>query len=393
MDELKLLGVALGLACLAGVNLYLTVFVTGLAIHQHWIVLSPAYQSLAIVGDPLILWISGTLYVLEFFADKIPWVDSAWDTVHTIIRPIGGALLAIRVLGQTSPAFDVIVALSAGGASLVTHSAKASTRLVTNASPEPFSNIGLSLLEDVGVIAGLVLIHFNPVLALGVFVLLLAIILYFAPRIFRAVRVKLWLIWKKLNRPAEGESSSTLPTSLPSRYSSTFARENLLGETIAWAVPCISKRLRGVPANSSGLLIATNEDPAKLDVRRTQRLARPGSDDQFAGLCRSTRTEVPFGKSRPFSRERPGTEFRLPLRAGPRRARRDDRGFSKCAATNGAGAGDDPCSLTNLPERQTYGPPLLHFIKWSGLSRELSGLEVRGFEPLAFSLRTRRSTN
>ena len=110
MDELKLLGVALGLACLAGVNLYLTVFVTGLAIHQHWIVLSPAYQSLAILGHPLILWISGTLYVLEFFADKIPWVDSAWDTVHTIIRPIGGALLAIRVLGQTSPAFDVIVA-------------------------------------------------------------------------------------------------------------------------------------------------------------------------------------------------------------------------------------------------------------------------------------------
>jgi hypothetical protein len=264
VNELKLLGVALGLACLAGVNLYLTVFVTGLAIHQHWIVLSPAYQSLAILGDPLILWISGTLYVLEFFADKIPWVDSAWDTVHTVIRPIGGALLAIRVLGQTSPVFDVIVALSAGGASLVTHSAKASTRLVTNTSPEPFSNIGLSLLEDVGVIAGLMLIHFNPVLALGIFVLLLAIILYFAPKIFRAVRVKLWLIWKKLNRPAEGESSSTLPASLPSRYSSVFARENLLGETIAWAVPCISKRLRGVPANSSGLLIATNEDPAKL---------------------------------------------------------------------------------------------------------------------------------
>ena len=129
MDQLKLLGVALGLACLAGVNLYLTVFVTGLAIHQHWIVLAPAYQSLAILGNPLILWISGTLYVLEFFADKVPWVDSAWDTVHTIIRPIGGALLAIRVLGQTSPAFDVVVALVAGGASLVTHSAKASTRL------------------------------------------------------------------------------------------------------------------------------------------------------------------------------------------------------------------------------------------------------------------------
>jgi Domain of unknown function (DUF4126) len=264
VDQLKLLGVALGFACLAGVNLYLTVFVTGLAIHQHWIVLAPAYQSLAILGDPLILWVSGTLYVLEFFADKVPWVDSAWDTVHTVIRPIGGALLAIRVLGQTSPAFDVVVALAAGGASLVTHSAKASTRLVTNASPEPFSNIGLSLFEDVAVVGGLALIHFNPVLALGVFVLLLSIILYFAPKIFRAVRVKLWLIWKKLNGPADDATTSGLPSTLPSRYVSAFSHENLLGETIAWAVPCIAKKVRGVPANSSGLLVATNEDSTRL---------------------------------------------------------------------------------------------------------------------------------
>ncbi|MEO5755030.1 MAG: DUF4126 domain-containing protein [Chthoniobacterales bacterium] len=264
MDQFKLLGVALGLACLAGLNLYLTVFVTGLAIHQHWIVLGADYQSLAILGDPLILWISGTLYVLEFFADKIPWVDSAWDTVHTIIRPIGGALLAIRVLGQTSPAFDVIVALAAGSATLVTHSAKASTRLVTNASPEPFSNIGLSLLEDAAVVGGLTLIHFNPVVALAIFVLLLSIILYFAPKIFRAVRVKLWLMKKKLNGPADGETSSSLPTTLPSRYNSAFTRENLLGETVAWAVPCIGKNVRGVPANTSGMLVASNEDPAKL---------------------------------------------------------------------------------------------------------------------------------
>jgi hypothetical protein len=264
VDQLKLLGVALGLACLAGVNLYLTVFVTGLAIHQHWIVLDPAYQSLAILADPLIIGISGALYVLEFFADKIPWVDSAWDTVHTVIRPIGGALLAIRVLGQTSPAFDVVVALAAGGASLVTHSAKASTRLVANTSPEPFSNIGLSLFEDVAVIAGLGLIYFNPAVALGVFVFLIAIILFFAPKIFRAVKLKVWLIWKKLNGPADRDTTMTLPTTVPSRYATAFARENLLGETVAWAVPCVSKRLRGIPSNSVGLLIATNEEPAKL---------------------------------------------------------------------------------------------------------------------------------
>ncbi len=264
MDQLKLLGVALGLACLAGLNLYLTVFVTGLAIQQHWIVLGPEYQSLAVLAYPLVLWVSGTLYVLEFFADKIPWIDTAWDTVHTLIRPIGGALLAIRVLGETTPAFDVAIALAAGGASLVTHSAKASSRLVANASPEPFSNVGLSLLEDVVVLGGLALIHYNPLWALAVSVLLLSVILYFAPKIFRAVRVKLWLIWKKLNGPADRDTSGTLPTTLPSRYATGFQRANVLHETIAWAVPCLSKKVRGVPPNASGFLVATNEDPNKL---------------------------------------------------------------------------------------------------------------------------------
>jgi hypothetical protein len=135
---------------------------------------------------------------------------------------------------------------------------------VTNASPEPFSNIGLSLLEDAAVIGGLALIHFNPLLALGIVVLVVAIILYFMPKIVRAVRVRLWLIWKKLNGPADHQSAAALPTTLPSRYSSAFAKENLLGETIAWAVPCIAKKVRGVPANSSGVLAATNEDSGKL---------------------------------------------------------------------------------------------------------------------------------
>ena len=114
VERLDLLSVALGLAALAGVNLYLTVFATGLAIHFHWITLAPQYQSLEVLGNPWIISIAGVLYSLEFFADKIPWVDSIWDAVHTVIRPIGGALLAIQVLGHPSPAFTVIVALLGG---------------------------------------------------------------------------------------------------------------------------------------------------------------------------------------------------------------------------------------------------------------------------------------
>ena len=191
MARLDLLSVGLGLAALAGVNLYLTVFATGLAIHFHWITLAPQYQSLEILGHPLVITISGILYLLEFFADKIPWLDSAWDAVHTVIRPIGGALLAIQVLGHPSPAFTIIVALLAGGTSLVAHTAKAATRLASNTSPEPFSNIGLSLGEDAVVLAGLALVHFNPVLALIIFVIGIAAFFYFAPKILRAMKAKI----------------------------------------------------------------------------------------------------------------------------------------------------------------------------------------------------------
>ncbi|HEY8835126.1 MAG TPA: DUF4126 domain-containing protein [Chthoniobacterales bacterium] len=181
MDRFNLLSVALGLACLAGIDLYLTVFATGLAIHFHWIALSPQYQSLEVLGQPWIIAIAGILYVLEFFADKIPWVDSAWDTVHTIIRPIGGALLAIQVLGHHSPVVDVLIILLGGSASLVTHTAKASTRLAANSSPEPASNIGLSVAEDLVVFGGLALLHYNPILAVSIFALAIAAFLYFAP--------------------------------------------------------------------------------------------------------------------------------------------------------------------------------------------------------------------
>lgn len=264
MEQLNLLGVALGLAALAGINLYLTVFVTGLAINQHWITLAPQYQSLDVLAHPAIITIAGVLYFLEFFADKIPWVDSAWDAVHTIIRPIGGALIAIQVLGRSTPTFDVIVLLLAGTTSLVAHTAKASSRLVANTSPEPFSNIGLSVVEDAAVFGGLALIHYNPVMALGIFALALAAFLYFAPRVLRAMKAKIWLIFKKLNGPADSGAPSTLPLQLPPKFADVFNRQNVLAETVAWALPCLSGRARRIPPNLFGALVATNEEPRKL---------------------------------------------------------------------------------------------------------------------------------
>ncbi|HZE57463.1 MAG TPA: DUF4126 domain-containing protein [Chthoniobacterales bacterium] len=264
MDRFNPIAVALSLACLAGIDLYLTVFATGLAIHLHWITLSPSYQSLEVLGQPWVIIIAGILYLLEFFADKVPWIDSAWDAVHTIIRPIGGALLALQVLGHHSPIVDVLIILLGGSASLVTHTAKASTRLAANSSPEPASNIGLSVAEDMAVFGGLTLIHYNPILALSIFVIAIAAFLYFAPKVFRSMKAKIWLALNKLNAAPDVRRAPTLPIALPSRLAPTFSKQNLLGETIAWAVPCLSGRGRRIPANLFGALVATNEEPHKI---------------------------------------------------------------------------------------------------------------------------------
>ncbi|HWY39766.1 MAG TPA: DUF4126 domain-containing protein [Chthoniobacterales bacterium] len=264
MKQLDLLAAALGLAALAGINLYLTVFATGLAIHFHWITLAPAYQSLEILGNPWIIAVAGILYFLEFFADKIPWVDSIWDAVHTVIRPIGGAFLAIQVLGHPDPAFAVIVGLLAGGTSLASHTAKAATRLAANTSPEPFSNIALSFGEDVAVVGGLALIYHNPIVALSIFAVAMAAFLYFAPKIIRGMKAKIWLVWKKLNGPADFGAPAKLPITLPANLTEIFSKQDILGGTTAWAVPCISGRTGKIPANLFGALVAMNEEPHKL---------------------------------------------------------------------------------------------------------------------------------
>jgi Domain of unknown function (DUF4126) len=174
-------------------------------------------------------------------------------------------LLAIQVLGHPSPALTVIVALLGGSTSLVAHTAKAATRLATNTSPEPFSNIGLSLGEDAAVLGGLALVHFNPLLALLIFLLGIAAFLYFAPKILRAAKAKIWLAWRKLNGPADLSNFPVkLSERLPARLAPVFSRENLLSETIVWAAPCISGRGQRIPANLFGALVATNEEPHKI---------------------------------------------------------------------------------------------------------------------------------
>lgn len=195
MDTLHTLAAALSLGTLAGVNLYLTVLVTGFAIHFHWITLPPALHGLETLAHPSILWIAGTLYAIEFFADKIPWIDTLWDALHTVIRPIGAAALAVAAMGDAHPVFEVAAALLAGGMAFSSHAAKAGTRLAANTSPEPFTNSILSLAEDGFVITGLGLLAWNPFVTLALATALCLTILIFLPRllrnIFQSIRTKL----------------------------------------------------------------------------------------------------------------------------------------------------------------------------------------------------------
>jgi len=158
----------------------------------------------------------------------------------------------------------VIIVLLAGTTALATHTAKATTRLLSNTSPEPFSNIALSVGEDAVVIGGLALLHYHPIIAFSIFLIALAAFFYFAPKILRATKVKLWLVWRKLNEPAFFHREATLPLNLPAKLAPVFSKQNLLGETIAWAVPCVSGRGRRIPPNLFGALVATNEEPRKL---------------------------------------------------------------------------------------------------------------------------------
>jgi hypothetical protein len=252
MDVLETLSVALGLATLAGINLYLTVFVTGMAVQFGWVILPDRLHDLTVLGDPWVIAISGALYLLEFFADKVPWVDSANDAVHTLIRPLGGALLAVLALGEADPAAKVIAALLAGGVAMTAHVAKAGARLMANVSPEPFSNIGLSLGEDALVLGGLGLLLWNPLVASIIAILVLGLVWTMFPRLLRGIRSTAWLAWRKLNGPSAGQEATRAQARLPAACLEALGRDK--GAPVAFAVRCISDGGPGLPKGNFGWL-------------------------------------------------------------------------------------------------------------------------------------------
>ena len=172
MDTTQLIALAGALGWASGVRLYLVVLLTGLAGFMGWIQLP---QGLHLLAHPVVLGASGFMVFVEFFADKIPGLDSLWDVVHTMIRIPAGAALAAGVFGADSGLMALVAALMGGTLAATSHAAKATTRAAINTSPEPFSNVGASLVEDSMVPAGLWLAIAHPVVFVIVLVLVLVL--------------------------------------------------------------------------------------------------------------------------------------------------------------------------------------------------------------------------
>ena len=179
------LGQTMPFAFASGLNLYATIAVLGLIQRFQLVALPPQFEPF---GHPVVIGVAVALYLVEFVADKIPWVDSVWDMAHTIVRPVGGALVAITALGSPSPGMDVLAGALGATVALTSHLTKAGTRAAANASPEPFSNWILSFLEDLIAIGLVYFATEHPVIALGITLLLLTLILAFGTVLVRFVR-------------------------------------------------------------------------------------------------------------------------------------------------------------------------------------------------------------
>jgi len=258
MQVIQLLGSTMGLAFVAGINLYATVLSVGLGIRFGLIHLTQDLTTLSVLAHPYVLVAAGMIYVAEFFADKIPWVDSLWDSVHTFIRPLGAGLLGVTAIGKLSPEIEVAAFLLCGGVALSTHSTKAGTRLVANHSPEPFSNIGLSILEDLIAIGGTWLALTHPLLMIGIVVTFLIIFALVAPKIFRLLRIEFTALLAFFGMRF-GSREAILFDKTPNKYSGNLPNNDIASRAEGFCIRCASGKGIETGRNYFGFICLLND--------------------------------------------------------------------------------------------------------------------------------------
>ena len=188
MSAVELVALAASVSLLSGWRLYLVTFATGIAMKFGWVALPDQLRALDVLANNWLIGIAGAGALAEFFADKIAWVDSAWDAIHSFVRPIGGAMLSLAIIDSADPAWQVASFLLGGGAALVAHAGKAGARTLVNTSPEPVSNVVVSTAEDVATGGLLALAIANPIAAAIIAALLVALSLWLVVTARRALR-------------------------------------------------------------------------------------------------------------------------------------------------------------------------------------------------------------
>jgi len=204
MDAIELIALASSVSLLAGWRLYLVTLVTGLAMKFGWIALPDQLRALDVLASNWVIGVAALGTLAEFFADKIAWVDSAWDAIHSVIRPLGGALLSLAIIDAGDPGWQVASFLLGGAAAFTAHAGKAGARTLVNASPEPFSNVVVSTAEDVTTAGLLALAIANPIAAALIAAILVILSLWLVLAARRALK-RLIDSGRRFTRPIEPE--------------------------------------------------------------------------------------------------------------------------------------------------------------------------------------------
>jgi hypothetical protein len=257
MEVITQLGSILGLSFISGINLYATVAVVGLSTKFELIQGLP--PEFGVLANDAVIFVALLLYFVEFFMDKIQGLDTLWDSLHTFIRPLGGALIALMQVGEASLAVEVIVFMLGASLASAAHITKAGTRLVVNTSPEPFSNILVSLGEDIGVVGLSFITMAYPKLSFFLTLIFLALILFFLPFLFRVLRMLFGSLLFRIKSFFLRDIKTSTLLSLPFHYDNFFEEKREKGEEIVWSARAFSVRIPSVRRFTRMYMVVTSK--------------------------------------------------------------------------------------------------------------------------------------
>ncbi|MCU0588338.1 MAG: DUF4126 domain-containing protein [Syntrophobacteraceae bacterium] len=269
MEIIAKLGTLLGLSFVSGINLYATIAVVGVCKKYELVRGLPG--DFDVLANDAVIFVAVLLYLLEFLVDKIPGLDSLWDFIHTLIRPLGGAMLALMQVGEATPALEIIVFMLGASLASAAHVTKAGTRLIINTSPEPVSNFLVSLAEDAGAFTLAYLSLAHPTLSLVITVGMLTLIAVMLPVIFRTIRMLFSAIWARLKCALWKEAAWTWTRSPSYDLDAFFDEVRTEGEKLIWTARAYALRLPQVPRSTALDVLVTTRG---IHLRYRRRLRR-----------------------------------------------------------------------------------------------------------------------